>query len=56
MMRLAHFHLRHPVKNLARIEIAKNPPFELQEEGRMNGVTEIEQRIWAGKTIEQFPF
>src|SRR6266404_5351532 len=56
MMRLAHFHLRHPIKNFARIEIAKQPVFELEQEGRMNGITEIEQHVWPGETLEQFRF
>src|SRR5437016_4663546 len=56
MGRLTHLHLRHPVNDLAWIEIAKNPAFKLQQQRRMNGVTKIEQRVWPGQSIEQFVF
>src|SRR2546430_9911140 len=56
MVRLAHFHFRHPVKNLARIEIAENPALELHKKRWMNRVTQIEQRVWPRESIEQIPF
>src|SRR4051794_14232847 len=36
MMALAHLEFRHPIKNLARIEVAKNPPLEFVQERWMN--------------------
>ena len=56
VMRLAHFHFRHPVKNFARIEIAEDPALELRKKRRMDRVTEIEQRVWSPESIEQIPF
>ena len=56
MIRLAHFHLCHPVKNFTRVEVAKDSAFELQEERRVNRVTEIQQRIWAGQPFAQIGF
>ena len=53
-MRLAHFHSRHPVKDLARVEVAKNPALKLEEKGRMQRVAEIQQRVRARQTLEQF--
>src|SRR5437868_10106269 len=53
MGRLPHLHLSHPIKNLAGIEIAKNAALELQQQGRMNGVTEIQQCIGAGQSVQQ---
>jgi len=43
--RLAHFQLRHPIKNFTWIEVAENAAFELQKKWRMNRITEIEQRV-----------
>ena len=54
VMRLAHLHFRHPEKDFARIEIAKNPPFELQEKRRVEGVAQVEQRIRTRQTLAQF--
>ena len=42
---LAHLQLRHPIKNFAWIEVAENAAFELQKKWRMNGITQIEQRV-----------
>ena len=53
VMRLAQLHLRHPEKNFAWIEIAKNPPLELEKEWRMERVAQIEESIRAGEPIEQ---
>src|SRR5438309_823408 len=54
MMRLAHFHFRHPIKDLARIEVAENPTLELEEERRMQRIAEIEQDVRTGQPVEQF--
>jgi hypothetical protein len=51
---LAHLHFRHPKKDFARIEVAKNSPLELGKERRMDRVTEIEQGGRAGQPVEQF--
>src|SRR5438876_4870837 len=56
VMRLAHLHFRHPIKNFARIEIAENPALELHKKRRMNRITEIEERVWSRESIEQLPF
>src|SRR6266516_270538 len=56
VIRLAHLQLGHPIKNFARIEVAENFSLELQEERRMNRVTEIQQRIWPGQPIKQSLF
>ena len=53
-MGLAHLHFRHPEKDFARIEIAKNPPLELQKKWRMKRVTQVEQRIRTRQTFTQF--
>src|ERR1041385_2435549 len=50
---LADLHLRHPEKDFARVEIAKNPAFKLQQKRRMKRITQIEQGIWPGETIYQ---
>src|SRR5437660_1480985 len=52
-MRLTHLHFRHPEKDFARIEIAKNPPLELEKKWRMKRVAQIEESIRAGESIEQ---
>src|SRR5437660_10214113 len=52
-MRLTHLHFRHPEKDFARIEIAKNPPLELEKKWRMERVAQIEKSIRAGEPIEQ---
>src|SRR5438067_8565910 len=54
MMRLAHFHFRHPIKDLARIEVAEDSALELEEERRMQRIAEIEQAVWSGQPVEQF--
>ena len=56
VIRLAHLQLRHPIKNFARIEVAENFSLKLQEERRMNRVTEIQQSIWPGQPIKQSLF
>ena len=56
VIRLTHLHFRHPVKNFTGIEIAENPALELQKQGRMNGITEIEQCVWSSQSIEQSRF
>jgi hypothetical protein len=55
MMRLAHLHPGHPIKNFARVEIAKEPALKLKKKWRMNRITEIEQRVWSGQSFEQTP-
>src|SRR5437016_14528571 len=52
-MRLTHLHFRHPEKDFARIEIAENPPLELEKKWRMERVAQIEESIRAGESIEQ---
>src|SRR6266705_6168204 len=54
MVRLPHLHFRHPIEDLARVEIAKNAPFKFQQQRRMNGIREIEQNIRSSEAIEQF--
>src|ERR1700731_1282697 len=54
VMRLAHLHLRHPEKDFARIEIAKNSPLELEKKWRMERIAQVEQSVRGGQTIEQF--
>jgi hypothetical protein len=56
VIRLAHFHLRHPIEDFAWIEVAKDSAFELQKQGRVKRVTEIEQRIRAGQPLPQSGF
>jgi hypothetical protein len=51
--RLTQLHLGHPVKNFARVQIAKDASLKLQKKWRMNRVTEIQQRIWSSQSIEQ---
>jgi len=53
-MGLAHLHFCHPIKNLAWVEVAKYPALELEEEGRMERITEVEQGVRAGESLEQF--
>src|SRR5437588_11199668 len=53
MGRLPHFDLRHPIKNVAGIEIAKNTAFEFQQQGRMDGVAQIQQRVGTGQSAQQ---
>src|SRR5262249_37078349 len=56
MGRLAHFHPRHPINNFARIEVAEYSALEFQKQRWMQGVTQVEQRVWPSKSIEQFAF
>src|SRR5215469_4182842 len=56
MIRLPHFHLRHPIENFARVEIAKNASFKFQQQRRMNRIREIEQNIGSAETVEQLAF
>src|SRR6266513_2242204 len=56
MVRLPHLHLRHPIENFARIEIAKNASFKFQQQRRMNRIREIEQDIGSAETLEQLAF
>src|SRR5436190_9205503 len=53
-MRLAHLHFRHPIKNFARVEIAKNSFLELEKERRMKRITEVEERVRPGQASVQF--
>src|SRR5436190_15570004 len=50
MIRLAHFHLCHPIKNFARIEVAKDSAFELREQWWMHRIAEIQQCVRAGQS------
>src|SRR4030095_11193687 len=54
--RLAQFHFGHPIKNFTRIQIAKDASLKLQKKRRVNRVTEIQQRVWAGESIKQRSF
>ena len=56
MVRLPHFHLRHPIKNFARVEIAKNASLKFQQQRRMNRIREIEQNIRSTEALEQLAF
>ena len=56
MVRLPHFHLRHPIKNFARVEIAKNASLKFQQQRRMNRIREIEQNIRSAEALEQLAF
>ena len=56
MVRLAQLHLCHPIKDFAWIEIAKNAALELEQQGRMDRISEIEQNVRAAEAIEQFTF
>src|SRR5262249_46803723 len=51
-----HFHLRHPIKNFARVEIAENAPLKFQQQRRMNGVRQIEQDIRSAEALEELAF
>src|SRR6266404_99421 len=53
MGRLPHLHLGHPIKDFARIEITKNAAFELEQEGWMNRITEIQERICTSQSVQQ---
>ena len=53
MIRLPYFHLRHPIENFARVEIAKNASFKLQQQRRMNRIREIQHDIWSTEALEQ---
>ncbi len=53
MMGLAHLQFRHPIEDFARIEIAEDSPFKLEQKRRVNRVTQIEQRIRPGQAIAQ---
>ena len=54
VMALAHLHFRHPIKDFARIEVAKNAALEFEQKRRMNRVGEIEQNVRPGQSIAQF--
>jgi hypothetical protein len=56
VIRLAQFHFGHPVKNFTRIQVAKDPSLKLQQKRRVNRVTEIQKRVWAGESIKQRSF
>src|ERR1043165_7368801 len=56
MVRLPDLHLRHPIKNFARIEIAKSTSLKFQQQRRMNRIRQIEQDIRSGKAIEKVAF
>ena len=56
MVRLPHLHLRHPIKDFARVEIAKNAPLKFQQQRRMNRIREIEQNIRSTEALEQLAF
>src|SRR6266481_1572381 len=56
MVRLPHFHLRHPIKNFARVEIAKNASLKFQQQRRVNRIGEIEQDARSAETLEQLAF
>src|SRR5262249_19120545 len=56
MVGLPHFHLRHPIENFARVEIAKNASFKFQQQRRMNRIRQIEQDIGSAETLEQIAF
>ena len=45
VMALAELEFRHPIKNFARIEIAKNTALEFEQERRMHRVGKIEQNV-----------
>ena len=53
MMALAHLEFRHPIKDLARIEIAENAPLELEQKRRMKRVGEIEENVRRGEPVAQ---
>jgi hypothetical protein len=38
VMGLAHLHFRHPVKDFAGIEVAKNPAIKIEEKRRVEGI------------------
>src|SRR5262249_12518939 len=56
MVRLAQLHLRHPIEDFARIEVAKNSALEFQQQRRMNGIRKIEQNVRSGEAIDQLTF
>src|SRR6266576_1174702 len=56
MVRLPHLHLRHPIEDFARIEIAKNASLKFQQQRRMNRIREIEQDIGSAEAREQLAF
>src|SRR4029077_4049424 len=56
MVRLPHFHLRHPIKNFARVEIAKNASLKFLQQRRMNRIREIEQDIGSAEALEKLAF
>jgi len=43
----------HPIKDFARVEIAKEPALKLKKKWRMNRITEIEQRVRSRQPIKQ---
>jgi len=53
MVALANLHLRHPIKDLAWIEIAEEASLKLKKEGRMKRVGEIEQDVRPRQSILQ---
>jgi hypothetical protein len=50
---LAHLQLCHPIKDFARVEIAKNSPIKLQKKWRMNRIAQIEQHIRPGEASQK---
>jgi len=52
VMRLAHFHFRHPIKDFARIEIAEDSLFELEEKRGMERIAQVQERVRAGQSIQ----
>jgi len=55
MIALAQLEFRHPIKNLARIEVAENAPLESEQERRMQRIGEIEENVRRGQPIAQLP-
>ena len=53
MLGLTHFEFRHPIKDLAWIEIAEEASLKLKKEGRMKRVGEIEQDVRPRQSILQ---
>jgi hypothetical protein len=52
-MRLTHFHLRHPEKDFAWIQITENPPLKLQKKWWMQRVTQIQQGVWTSESLSK---
>jgi hypothetical protein len=54
MMSLPEIEFRHPIKDLARIEVAKDSPFEFEKQRRMEGLGEIEENVGPLQPMPQF--